>query len=104
MGTGSGLKVDSESRACIIGVQSQMNEFSFLFGLMISEWILQHTDNLSKTLQNPKLTVAEEAKIAHLTRTTVLKMRSDRDFDLFWARILKLREEFQVTAAVLPRK
>ena len=34
------FKVDSESHARIIGVQSQMNEFSFLFGLKISERIL----------------------------------------------------------------
>ena len=36
-----------------------MTQFSFLFGLVVAERILQHTDNLSKTLQNPNLTAAE---------------------------------------------
>jgi len=76
------FKVDSESRARIMGVQAQMNQFSFLFGLIDSEQILQHTDNLSKTLQDPKLTAAEGVKIAHLTRSTLLKICSEENFDL----------------------
>jgi len=98
------LSVDSESPARIIGVQAQMSEFSFLFGLMMSERILQHTDNLSRTLQDPNLTAAEGAKIADLTRSTLLKMRSDDNFYLFWARLLKVQEEFEVNEAVQPRK
>jgi len=31
------FNVDSESRARIMGVQAQMNQFSFLFGLMVCE-------------------------------------------------------------------
>jgi len=65
---------------------------------------LQHTDNLSKTLQDPKLTVAEGAKIAHLTWSTLLKVRSEESYDLFWERLVKLQEEFEVNEAVLPRK
>ena len=63
-----------------------MTQFSFLFGLVIAERVLQHTDNLSKTLQNPNLTAAEGEKIAYLTRSTLLRMRSDDNFDLFWER------------------
>ena len=98
------FNVDSECRARIIGVQAQMTQFSFLFGLVISERVLQHTDNLSKTLQNPNLTAAEGEKIAYLTRSTLLRMHSDDNFDLFWERILKLKEEFGVNEATLPRK
>ena len=63
-----------------------MTQFSVLFGLVIAERVLQHTDNLSKTLQNPSLTAAEGEKIAYLTRSTLLRMRSDDNFDLFWER------------------
>ena len=77
------FKVDSECRARIIGVQAQMTQF-FLFGLVIAERILQHTDNLSKALQNPQLTAAQGEKIVHLTQSTLLRMRSDDNFDLFW--------------------
>ena len=98
------FKVDSECRARIIGVQAQMTQFSFLFRLVIAECILQHTDNLSKTLQNSQLTAAEGEKIAHLTQSTLLRMCSDDNFDLFWERILKLKEEFGVNEATMPRK
>ena len=61
------FSVDSECRTRIIGVQAQINQFSFLFGLMLAERVLQHTDNLSKTLQNPKLTAIEGEQITQLT-------------------------------------
>jgi len=89
---------DSECRTCIIGVQAQMNQFSFLFALMLAERILQHTDNLSKTLQNPQLTAIEGQQIAQLTRSTLLLMYTDQ---LFWSRIL---EEFAVDEPTMPRK
>ena len=99
-----GFSVDSECRTRIIGVQAQMNQFSFLFGLMLAERVLQHTDNLSKTLQNPKLTAIEGEKIAQLTRSTLLLMRTDENYDLFWARVLKLRDEFAAGEPTMPRK
>ena len=81
-----------------------MNQFSFLFALMLAERILQHTDNLSKTLQNPQLTAIEGQRIAQLTRSTLLLMRTDENYELFWARILKLQEEFVVDEPTMPRK
>ena len=36
-----------------------MSKFNFLFGLLLGERILKHTDNLSKTLQDPTLTASE---------------------------------------------
>ena len=81
-----------------------MNQFSFLFALMLAERILQHTDNLSKTLQNPQLIAIEGQRIAQLTRSTLLLMRTDENYELFWARILKLQEEFVVDEPTMPRK
>ena len=46
---------DSETRARIIEVQATMTTFTYFFGLVLGERILKHTDNLSKTLQNPSL-------------------------------------------------
>ena len=97
-----GFNVDSECHARIIGVQAQMTQFSVLFGLMVAERILQHTDILNKTLQNSKLTAAEGEKIAFLTRSTLLRVHSDDNFDLFWERVLKLKEEFEVNEATMP--
>ena len=39
---------DTESKAQIQGVSSQMNTFNFLFGTYLSELVLRHTDNLGK--------------------------------------------------------
>ena len=42
---------DSETKARINGVSAQMRKFDFLFGTLLGEMLLQHTDNLSRTLQ-----------------------------------------------------
>ena len=76
----------------------------FLFGLMFAERVLQHTDNLSKTLQNPNLTAIEGERIAQLTQSTLLLMRTDDNYELFWARLLKLHDEFAVGEPTMPRK
>ena len=44
-------KLDAEVRARIIGCQSQMELFSFLFGLLLSHRVYSLTDNLSKIVQ-----------------------------------------------------
>ena len=53
---------DSELRAQVIGVDATVSKFTFLFGLVLAEKLLQHTDNLSKTLQAPSLTASEGQK------------------------------------------
>ena len=99
-----GFSVDSECHARIIGVQAQISQFSFLFGLMLAEQVLLHTGNLSKTLQNPNLAAIEGEQIAQLTRSTLLLMRTDDNYELFWARLLKLHDEFAVGEPTMPRK
>ena len=46
---------DTESKARIIGVASQMKTFDFFFGVFLGEMILRHCDNLSQTLQSKKI-------------------------------------------------
>ena len=46
---------NTEMKARIQGVESQMQFFKFLFNLILSEMILRHTDKLSQTIQQPKL-------------------------------------------------
>ena len=43
----------------IIGVQTCMKSFDFLFGAMLGELLLRHTDNLSKTPQSPGISAAD---------------------------------------------
>lgn len=42
---------ESEVKARINAVAAIMNSFKFLFGLLLAERILKHTDNLSRTIQ-----------------------------------------------------
>ena len=51
--------LDSEMWARIIGVESQMFRFDFLFGVVLGEHLLWHSDNLSKFVQHQLMSVAE---------------------------------------------
>jgi len=64
-------KIDSDVRARVCGVSSQMITFDYYFGVRLSHMILRHTDNLSKTLQSTKLSAAEGQELAKKTVTTL---------------------------------
>ena len=69
---------DTEIKACIRGVQSQMSKFDFYYGVLLGELILHHTDNLSRTLQKSDISAAEEHNVAGLVVKilhAVLKIR-----------------------------
>ena len=59
--------LDGEMKAPIVGVETLMHSFDFLFGVFLGELILRHSDNLSKTLQHKTLSAAEGQQIARLT-------------------------------------
>ena len=48
-------KLQSDLRERIIGSQAQMNTFDFFFGLNLGQRLFSHTDNLSKTLQQTRM-------------------------------------------------
>ena len=50
------------------------------------EMILKHTDNLSKTMQNPQLSASECQTLAELTWRAVEGLRNDDAFNLFWSK------------------
>ena len=80
---------DTKLKARIHGVGSQMQSFQFLFGLVLSEVILRHTDKLSQTLQQPKLSRIEGHGVAMLTVKTLEGLQTEDNFDLFWERLEK---------------
>ena len=69
---------DSETRARIVGVQFYMKSFDYLFGMVLGERLLKHTD--SKTLQSPSLTASDGQHIADLTVKTLQKIREEDAF------------------------
>ncbi|XP_074641139.1 zinc finger MYM-type protein 1-like [Tubulanus polymorphus] len=84
---------DTDTKARIIGVQSQMKQWDFFWGVNLARLVLRHADNLSKTLQNPNLTAAAGQKCAMDTLSTLRAIRTDRDFDLFYDTVLKMAQQ-----------
>ena len=70
-----------------------MQTFKFLYGISLSEMILQHADKLSQTLQMPKLTSVEGQGIAMLTVRTLESMCTAEKFNLFWQKVEKERSK-----------
>jgi len=94
---------DTENKARIQGVSSQMNTFNFLFGTYLGELVLRHTDNLSKTLQHQSLSAAEGQIVADMVIRTIKKLRDEDSFDLFWLKVLKMSESLDMEPQ-LPRQ
>ena len=95
---------DTETIARIRGVAAQMNKFEFFFGLFLSEVLLSHTDNLSKSLQSKNCSAAEGQLIADMTKRTISSLRNNTEFDLFWKKVAKMKDEVDVDEPGLPRK
>ena len=76
---------DTEMKARIQGMRSQMQCFKFLFCFFLSEMILRHTDKLSQTLQQPRMSSIEGHGVAMLTVKTLESLHAEGNFDLFWS-------------------
>ena len=79
---------DTETKTHIIGVQTRMNKFNYFFGVKLAILLLRHSDNLSTTLQSPKLSASQAQSIAQKTVITLEKIRDDDYFLLFWKEVL----------------
>ncbi len=79
-----------------------MSTFGFLFGSMLSELVLRHTDNLSRILQNKTCSAAEGQQIARLVVDTLLTVRNDESFGLFWQKLISFSQPLDIEPR-LPR-
>ena len=95
---------DTEMKARIRGVGSQMQSFNFLYCLILSEMILWHTDKLSQTLQQPMLSSVEGHGVAMLIVTTLEDLRTGVNFDLLWQTVEKTRVQLDVDEPQLARR
>ena len=95
---------DTEIKARINGVSAMMKTFDFLFGTVLGETILRHVDNLSRTLQDKKISAAEGQQIARLVISTIADLRKEEVYGLFWDKLLKLAESMDVYDPKLPRQ
>ena len=97
-------KADTETKARIQGVVAQMKTFTYLLVSMLSELVLKHTDNLSKTLQYVSMSAAESQQVTAMTVATLNSKCSDDQFDLFWGLVILKAEELGVSESQLPQQ
>ena len=95
---------ETDMRSRIIGVQTCMRSFDFLFRAMLGELLLRHTDNLSKTLQSPGISAADGQVVAGRTVKTIQSLRTDENFVLFWTKVEQVDNDVDVEYPLLPRK
>lgn len=95
---------DSETRARITGVKSQMASFDFLFGVALGHELLRHSDILSKSLQQKTISAAEGQDLAKLTVDTLCKLREEPAFDEFWSNLGDRCNNLDVSEPTLPRR
>ena len=85
----------------IIGVETQMLTFQFLFGVSLGAAILSRSDNLSKTLQHVSLSAAKGHHMAKLTLQVLNFICQADKLDLFYQSVL---QRYKVNPPTLPRK
>ncbi len=96
---------DTAMKARITGVSTVMKKFSFYFGCCLGVCLLRQTDNLSKTLQDPRLSAVEGQAVATKVLDTLRKDRNDEGFAMFWQALMIRKENFpEIADPVLPRK
>ena len=65
---------DPDIRARAGGIERKLTTFKFVYGMHLSMLVLNHSDNLSKTLQSPNICAAEAQKTAHVVVETLQKV------------------------------
>ena len=95
---------DTETKARIHGVQVQMREFNFFFGIVLGELVLRHTDMLNQTLQRKGMSAAEGQEVARMTKSCLESIRNDASFTQFWQKVQVLADKYDIGEPRLPRK
>ena len=80
-----------------------MKKFDFVFGAILGEMILRHSDNLNQCLQKKTISAAEGQHVAKMVTDTLQSIRTDESYDLFWQKVVHFCEDHDVQEAQLPR-
>jgi len=88
-----GVARDTETKARIGGVSAQMKTFDFLFGVVLGEMLLRHSDNLCKCVQKKSISAAEGQQVGRMVIDTLHSLRTEESYDLFWIKHHKLLKE-----------
>ena len=94
---------DTECKARINGVASQMKKIEFAFGAILGEVVLSYSDNLSQCLQKKTISAAEGQHVAKMVTDTLRSIRTEESYDLFWQKVVHFCEDNNVQEAQLPQ-
>ena len=99
-------KLDAETKSRIIGGKKQIESFKFYFGLQLDRKLYAHTDNLSKTLQQEKMSAIKGKSLADLTVQTLEDIiRNNRNYNFFYKSVEKSAGKTKdLSKRTLPRK
>ena len=95
---------EPDMKARVIGIKTQMKSFEFFFGVLLGHLVLSHSENLSVTLQTPKMSAAEAQKISRCAVGTIVSLREEAQFNKFWHDTLSEATILEVDNPKLPRK
>ena len=83
---------------------AQMNTFDFFFGLNLGQRLFSHTDNLSRTLQQTKMSALSGKRVVCL-KVVLQNMRNDTSFRSFSdVVLLKSKSYPSMSGPMLPRR
>ena len=95
---------DTEMKARVQGVAAQMMKFDYFFGVSLGLLILNHSDNLIKTMQKARISAAEGQVAAAMTVSTLKSLRNDASFELFWQKVAISAADLPIDEPALPRR
>ena len=97
--------LEPDIRGRIVGCQAQMRSFNFFLGFILSQRIFSHTDNLSKTLQEVKMSSASGQFNVNLTKEVLIKIRNENCFEKFYDTVVRKKEMHpSISHPELPRR
>ena len=81
-----------------------MVKFNFFLRVELGRKTLNMTDNLSRLLQIKTISAHEGQTLVKTTLSTLLKMRTEMNFTLFWKYVECRRSSIEVSSPTLHRK
>ena len=95
---------ETEMKARILGVESQMEKFEYFFGVEFGRKVFNMVDNLSKTLQLSTISACEAQGVIERTIISLQSIRSTEQFDLFWKYVQGKSSKLNISTPRLPRR
>ena len=95
---------DSDTRARVNGIDSQIKSFDFFFGASLLCRLLSRTDNVSKTLQHTAMSAAKGQHLVRMAIASLHSVRTEEMFNLFWQNIIAQASKLDIGEPTLPRR